>query len=106
MVGTGWFFVESGGAPRVRGLAVTFDAIEERIKRMDSLPLVKDEEKRRQLGRSLVGLAEAVACSRPEAARLWVVGLDVSRVADSALCASGVPREGKVSAKVIEKALS
>ena len=95
-------FLWKAGARRAMRFGRHFDAIEERIKRMESLPLVKDEEKRRQLDDLWLAWLKQWR-ARPEAARLWAVGwlLEEWRIQ---LFAPGVPREGKVSAKVIEKA--
>ncbi|WP_411846934.1 ATP-dependent RNA helicase HrpA [Roseibacillus persicicus] len=96
-------FLWKAGAHRALRYARHFDAIEERLKRMDSLPLVKDEEKRRQLDVLWLDWLKQWR-ARPEAARLWRVGwlLEEWRIQ---LFAPGVPREGKVSEKIIAKAL-
>lgn len=96
-------FLWRAGARRALRFARHFDAIEERIKRMESLPLVKDEEKRRQLDVLWLDWLRQWR-ERPEAARLWQVGwlFEEWRIQ---LFAPGVPREGKVSEKMIAKAL-
>lgn len=96
-------FLWKAGSKRAQRYGRHFDAIEERLKRMESLPLVKDEEKRRQLDELWLDWLKQWR-ARPEAARLWSVGwlLEEWRIQ---LFAPGVPREGKVSAKMIAKAL-
>lgn len=97
-------FLWKAGSRRALRYGRHFDAIEERIKRIESLPLAKDEEKRRQLDDLWLHWL-SLWRDRPEAARLWRVGWLLAEWRIQ-LFAPGVPREGKVSGKVIEKALS
>ena len=96
-------FLWKAGARRALRFSRHIVAIEERIKRMESLPLSKDEEKRRQLDTLWLQWLKEWR-QKPEAVHLWIVGwmLEEWRIQ---LFAPGVPREGKVSEKVIAKAL-
>ncbi len=80
-----------------------FRGMEERIKRLESHPILRDEEKQDQF----LPLWEdwfALWTERPEATRLWEIGwmLEEWRLQ---LFAPGIPHVGKVSAKRIEKLL-
>ena len=97
-------FLWKAGARRALRFARYLDAMEERLKRMESLPLVKDEDKRRQLDDLWLAWLKQWR-ERPEAVRLWSVGWLFAEWRIQ-LFAPGVPREGKVSEKVIAKALS
>jgi len=96
-------FLWKAGARRALRFSRHIVAIEERIKRMESLPLSKDEEKRRQLDTLWLQWLKEWR-QKPEAVHLWIVGwmLEEWRIQ---LFAPGVPREGKVSEKAIAKAL-
>jgi ATP-dependent helicase HrpA len=96
-------FLWKAGSRRALRYERHFAQIEERIKRMESLPLAKDEEKRRQLDDLWLDWLKQWR-ARPEAVRLWEIGwlLEEWRIQ---LFAPGVPREGKVSEKVIARAL-
>ena len=96
-------FLWKAGAQRALRYGRHFDAIEERLKRMDSLPLVKDEEKRRQLDDLWLDWLKQWRL-RPEAVRLWQVGWLLAEWRIQ-LFAPGVPREGKLSEKMIAKLL-
>lgn len=96
-------FVWKAGAARALRYDRHFAAIAERIKRLDSLPLAKDEEKRRQIDALWLEWIEQWQ-ARPEAVRLWEIGWLFAEWRIQ-LFAPGVPREGKVSAKMIRKAL-
>lgn len=97
-------FLWKAGARRASRYGRYFTAIAERIKRMESLPLAKDEEKRRQLDVLWLQWLKDWR-ERPEAVRIWEIAwlLEEWRIQ---LFAPGVPREGKVSEKVITKALA
>lgn len=97
-------FLWKAGSRRALRYGRHFDAIEERLKRLDSLPLAKDEEKRRQLDDLWLAWLPQWR-EKSEAVRLWEVGWMLAEWRIQ-LFAPGVPREGKVSAKMIEKALS
>ncbi|MDP0491267.1 MAG: ATP-dependent RNA helicase HrpA [Verrucomicrobiota bacterium JB023] len=96
-------FVWRAGASRLGRYRRYFDGVTERIARMESLPLVKDEEKRRQIDSVWVKWFDQWK-EFPEAVRLWEVGwmLEEWRIQ---LFAPGVPRAMKVSEKMISKAL-
>ncbi|MBK1834420.1 ATP-dependent RNA helicase HrpA [Roseibacillus ishigakijimensis] len=96
-------FVWKAGARRALRYARHYEALEERLKRLDSLPLAKDEEKRRQLDVLWLDWLKQWR-ARPEAVRLWEVGWLLAEWRIQ-LFAPGVPREGKVSEKIIDKAL-
>ena len=77
--------------------------MEERISRLESQPIIRDEEKQDQflpLWEDWLVQWQAA----PEAVRLWEIGwmLEEWRLQ---LFSPGVPHVGKVSAKRIEKAL-
>lgn len=96
-------FAWKGGFERMARYQRYFFGMEERIQRIDTQPLIRDEEKQDQF----LPLWEqwlALWQDRPEAVWLWEVGwmLEEWRLQ---LFAPGVPRVGKVSAKLIEKAL-
>ena len=80
-----------------------FHGIEERLSRLESLPLVRDEEKRSRI-LPLWQRWIAQWTGRPEATRLWKVGwmLEELRLAQFA---PGQPREMRVSEKGIIKTL-
>ena len=91
------------GWQRVRRYQRYLHALEERFQRLESQPIVRDEEKQAQvwpLWERWLHLWQ----ERPEAVSLWEVGWMFSewRIA---LFAPGQPREGKISGKRIEKAL-
>ena len=98
-VGFGW----KSGYERMKRYQRYFFGMEERIHRLETQPLLRDEEKQDQflpLWEEWLILWQ----ERPEAARLWEIGwmLEEWRLQ---LFAPGVPHVGKVSAKRIEKAL-
>ncbi len=97
-------FLWKAGVERALRYGRYHDAIEERIKRMESLPLVKDEEKRRQLDDLWLAWLRQWR-ERPDAARLWYVGWMLAEWRIQ-LFAPGVPRAGKTSEKMIAKALA
>lgn len=97
-------FLWRAGAHRASRYGRYFAAIAERIKRMESLPLVKDEEKRRQLDVLWLQWLKDWR-ERPEAVRLWDIAWLLAEWRIQ-LFAPGVPREGKVSEKIIAKALA
>lgn len=96
-------FAWKAGYDRMKRYQRYFFGIEERISRLETQPLIRDEEKQDQF---LPLWDEWIAqwLDRPEAVRLWDIGwmLEEWRLQ---LFAPGVPRIGKVSAKRIEKAL-
>ena len=96
-------FLWKAGAKRALRYGRHFDGIAERLKRIDSLPLAKDEEKRRQLDNLWLDWLKQWR-ARSEAARLWEVGWMLAEWRIQ-LFAPGVPREGKVSEKMIAKML-
>ncbi len=96
-------FLWKAGSGRALRFARYFDAIAERMKRLESLPLAKDEEKRRQLDDLWLDWLKEWR-TRPEAVRLWEVGWLLAEWRIQ-LFAPGVPRQGKVSQKQIAKAL-
>ena len=96
-------FAWKAGYERMKRYQRYFYGMEERINRLETQPLIRDEEKQDQFlplwDEWLILWSE-----RPEAVRLWEIGwmLEEWRLQ---LFAPGVPRVGKVSAKRIEKAL-
>lgn len=97
--GFGW----KAGFDRMKRYQRYFFGMEERINRIETQPLIRDEEKQDQflpLWDEWLSLWHA----RPEAVRLWEIGwmLEEWRLQ---LFSPGVPHVGKVSAKRIEKAL-
>mgnify|MGYP001827571075 CR=1 FL=1 len=96
-------FAWKAGFGRMRRYWRYFRGIGERLARVESHPLVRDEEKRAQLAGPweswLAGWHE-----RPEAVRLWEIGWMLAEWRLQ-LFAPGQPREGKVSRKRIEKLL-
>ena len=97
--GFGW----KAGFERMKRYQRFFYGMEERIRRLETQPLIRDEEKQDQF----IPLWDEWLVQwhqRPEAVRLWEVGwlLEEWRLQ---LFAPGVPHFGKVSAKRIEKAL-
>lgn len=97
--GFGW----KAGYDRMKRYQRYFFGMEERIQRIETQPLIRDEEKQDQF----VPLWEhwlALWHERPEAVRVWEIGwmLEEWRLQ---LFAPGVPRVVKVSAQRIEKAL-
>ena len=97
-------FAWKAGFDRMKRYQRHFFGMEERISRLESQPLIRDEEKQDQF----LPLWEAWLDQfhgRPEAVRLWEIGwmLEEWRLQ---LFAPGVPHLGKVSAKRIEKALN
>ena len=97
--GFGW----KSGYERVRRYQRFFFGMEERIHRLGTQPLLKDEEKQDQF-LPLWDEWFALWQERPEAAWLWEIGwmLEEWRLS---LFAPGVPHVGKVSGRRIEKAL-
>jgi ATP-dependent helicase HrpA len=96
-------FAWKAGFERMARYQRYFFGMEERIQRIETQPLIRDEEKQDQF----LPLWEqwlALWQDRLEAVWLWEVGwmLEEWRLQ---LFAPGVPRVGKVSAKLIEKAL-
>ena len=80
-----------------------FNAIEERLTRLESLPLAKDEEKRRQLDPLWLRWRELWQADT-ESSRWWEVGWLQSEWRIQ-LFAPQVPRLEKVGAKKMEKLL-
>jgi ATP-dependent helicase HrpA len=96
-------FAWKAGYERMKRYQRYFFGMEERIQRIESQPLIRDEEKQDQF----LPLWEqwlTLWHERPEAVRVWEIGwmLEEWRLQ---LFAPGVPRVGKVSAQRIEKAL-
>jgi ATP-dependent helicase HrpA len=96
-------FAWKAGYERARRYQRYFFGMEERIQRLETQPLLRDEEKQDQflpLWENWLALWQ----DRPEAVWLWEVGwmLEEWRLQ---LFAPGVPRVGKVSDRRIEKAL-
>jgi ATP-dependent helicase HrpA len=96
-------FAWKSGYERMKRYQRFFFGMEERIHRLETQPLMKDEEKQDQF-LPLWDEWLILWHERPEAARLWEIGwmLEEWRLQ---LFAPGVPHVGKVSAKRIEKAL-
>ena len=97
--GFGW----KAGYHRVKRYQRFFHGMQERIQRLESQPIIRDEEKQDQFLPLWEQWLE-LWIERPEAARLWEIGwmLEEWRLQ---LFAPGVPHLGKVSAKKIAKAL-
>ncbi|MGC6426947.1 MAG: ATP-dependent RNA helicase HrpA [Akkermansiaceae bacterium] len=96
-------FAWTAGFDRMKRYQRYFFGMEERISRLESQPLIRDEEKQDQFfPLREVWLDQYHA--RPDAVRLWEIGwmLEEWRLQ---LFSPGVPHAGKVSAKRIEKAL-
>ncbi|MEM9079380.1 MAG: DUF3418 domain-containing protein [Verrucomicrobiota bacterium] len=96
-------FAWRAGSVRLGRYGRYFDGMAERIKRMEALPLSKDEEKRRQIDTYWVEWFDRWK-EYPEATRWWPVGwmLEEWRLQ---LFAPGVPRLVKVREREIEAAL-
>ncbi len=96
-------FAWKTGFARMRRYDRYFRGIEERLQRVESHPLVRDEEKQDQMAPLREEWIVAWQQS-PEAVRMWEIGwmLEEWRLQ---LFAPGMPREGKVSGKRIAKAL-
>ena len=96
-------FAWKAGYGRMRRYWRYFRGIEERLERVESQPLVRDEEKREQFAgprdRWMAAWHE-----RPEAVRLWEAGWMLAEWRLQ-LFAPGQPSEGKVSGKRISKLL-
>jgi len=97
--GFGW----KAGFERMKRYQRYFHGMEERISRLESHPIIRDEEKQDQflpLWEEWLDLWQA----RPEVVNVWEIGwmLEEWRLQ---LFAPGVPHIGKVSAKRIEKLL-
>ena len=96
-------FAWKAGYDRMKRYQRFFHGMEERISRLDTQPLLRDEEKQDQFlplwDEWMIQWQE-----RPEAIRLWEIGwmLEEWRLQ---LFAPGVPHVGKTSAKRIENAL-
>jgi ATP-dependent helicase HrpA len=97
--GFGW----KAGYDRMQRYQRYFYGMEERINRLETQPLIRDEEKQYQF-LPLWDEWLVLWHERPEAVRTWEIGwmLEEWRLQ---LFAPGVPHVGKVSAKRIEKAL-
>ncbi|MEJ6582369.1 MAG: DUF3418 domain-containing protein, partial [Akkermansiaceae bacterium] len=91
------------GYDRMKRYQRFFFGMEERIRRLDTQPLIRDEEKQDQF-LPLWDEWQAQWHARPEAVRIWDIGwmLEEWRLQ---LFSPGVPHVGKVSGKRIEKAL-
>jgi len=96
-------FAWKAGFGRLRRYQRFFYGIEERLQRLDSQPLIKDEEKQARI-QPLWERWIARWTEHPEAVRFWRPGwmLEEFRLQ---LFAPGQPREMKVSEKRIEKVL-
>lgn len=96
-------FAWKAGYNRMQRYQRYFYGLEERINRLETQPLIRDEEKQYQFF-PLWDEWMILWHERPEAARIWEIGwmLEEWRLQ---LFAPGVPHVGKVSAKRIEKAL-
>lgn len=101
LLGSG--FAWRAGYRRMVDYARYFQAMEERLKRLASLPLVKDEEKRQRIHPHWHRWFQLWK-QAPENATLWPVGWQLMewRITEFA---PGVPRQMKVSAKKIATAL-
>jgi ATP-dependent helicase HrpA len=96
-------FAWKAGFGRMRRYERYFRGIEERLKRVESHPLVRDEEKQDQLAPLREEWIVAWQQS-PEAVRLWEIGWMIEEWRLQ-LFAPGMPRVGKVSGKRIARAL-
>ena len=96
-------FAWKAGYDRMKRYQRFFFGMEERIRRLDTQPLIRDEEKQDQF-LPLWDEWQAQWHARPEAVRIWDIGwmLEEWRLQ---LFSPGVPHVGKVSGKRIEKAL-
>lgn len=96
-------FAWRAGYRSMSGYARYFQAMEERLNRIESLPLVKDEEKSRRI-QPHWSRWFALWKQAPQNASLWPVGWQLMewRVAEFA---PGIPRQTKVSAKKIADAI-
>ena len=96
-------FAWKAGYDRMKRYQRYFFGMEERIRRLDTQPLIRDEEKQDQF-LPLWDEWQAQWHARPEAVRLWDIGwlLEEWRLQ---LFSPGVPHVGKVSGKRIETAL-
>jgi hypothetical protein len=96
-------FAWKAGFSRMKRYQRYFLGIEERLSRLESQPLVRDEEKRERL-MPLWQRWIARWMEHPEAVRFWKIGwmLEELRLAQFA---PGQPREMRVSEKRIAKAL-
>jgi len=96
-------FAWKAGFGRFRRYQRYFHAIEERLQRLASHPLIRDEEKRARL-RPVWEDWRAQWKESPEAARLWEPGWMIEELR-LLLFAPGQPREMKVSEKRVERAM-
>ncbi len=96
-------FIWRAGAERCLRYRRYFDAIEERIGRLESLPLAKDEEKRRQLD-PLWLRWRTLWLEDEDSPRWWEIGWLLSEWRIQ-LFAPQVPRREKVGVKKLEKLL-
>jgi ATP-dependent helicase HrpA len=96
-------FAWKTGFGRLRRFQRFFQAVEERVARLESQPLIRDEEKQKRI-QPYWDEWFAVWYEHPDAVRFWELGwmLEEYRMQ---LFAPGLPREMKVSEKRIEKAL-
>ena len=96
-------FAWKGGYQRMKRYQRYFFGMEERLQRLETQPLIRDEEKQDQF-LPLWDRWMILWQDRPEAVRIWEIGwmLEEWRLQ---LFAPGVPRVGKVSAQRIERAL-
>ncbi|MBK1854077.1 ATP-dependent RNA helicase HrpA [Verrucomicrobiaceae bacterium 5K15] len=102
LLGSG--FAWRAGYDRLRDYGRYFQAMEERLKRLESLPLVKDDEKRERVCR-LWDDWFVIWKKSPDNVNLWPIGWQLMewRVAEFA---PSLPRKIKVSEKKIETAMA
>jgi ATP-dependent helicase HrpA len=96
-------FAWKAGYPRMRRYQRYFFGVEERIRRLGSQPLIRDEEKRARISPYWDEWFEAWR-QNPEAARFWPAGWQLEELRLQ-FFAPSQPRESKVSEKRIEKVL-
>lgn len=96
-------FIWRAGYDRIRDYGRYFQAIEERLRRLESLPLAKDEEKMRRVRRIWHGWFLAWQ-KEPDNTQLWQLGwmLEEMRVMEFA---PNFPKKTKVSLKKIEETI-
>jgi ATP-dependent helicase HrpA len=96
-------FSWKAGFARMKRYQRFFFGIEERLQRLESQPIVRDEEKRARL-QPLWEKWIARWTEHPEAVRFWEIGWMLSELR-LAQFAPGQPRERRVSEKRVEKAM-